>query len=130
MPARSFLSPRVVRLLVAGALFVALVLIAAFVRDRFVRPTGGDVLVVAFLYFLLRAAAPVTRLQAAAAVFLFAVGVELTQAAGLAERLGLEDDRLARLLLGHVFDPKDVAAYLVGALAAAFLDRTDPPREA
>lgn len=128
MSASPVLSPRVGRLIVAGALLVLLVGIAAFVRDRFVRPTGGDVLVTAFLYFLLRGLTPIGRAWAAGSAFLFAVGVELTQAAGLAERLGLGDEPLALAVLGHAFDPKDVVAYAVGVGVAALLDRTGPGR--
>lgn len=116
-PRRAAPSPRTVRLLLASGLFVLLMLIALFVRDRFVRPTGGDVLVVAFLYFLLRGLSPLSRAPAAALVFVFAAGVELTQAGGLVQRLGLADHALARTVLGSVFDWKDIAAYAVGALA-------------
>lgn len=129
MPAlRAPISARAVRLLIAAALFGVLLLIAVAVRDRFVRPLGGDLLVVVFLYFLLRGLTPASRLQAGAAVFLFALGVELTQAAGLIEWLGLADHALARAVLGAVFDWKDVGAYALGALCAVLVDRTDAER--
>jgi hypothetical protein len=114
--------------LIAAALFGVLVLIAVYFRDWFVRPLGGDMLVLVFLYFLLRGLTPASRLQAGAAVLLFALWVELTQAAGLVEWLGLADHALACAVLGAVFDWKDVGACALGALCAVLLDRTDAQR--
>ena len=97
-----------------GVLLLTEVLIALFVRDAFVRPYIGDVLAVAVLYCLVRMAKPDGWPFLPAVLFLFASGVEALQAAGLVHRLGLEDSRFWRILLGSTFDPADLVCYAVG----------------
>ena len=92
------------------------VLIALFVRDAFVRPYLGDVLAVALVYAALRAVTPL-RLVAALGVTLgIAFAIEFAQLFGLLGVLGLGDNRLARIVLGGVFDVADLAAYVAGAV--------------
>ena len=49
-------------------------------------------------------------------VFLFAVCVEVLQYFRLAELLGLQGNTAARIILGSVFDWKDIACYGTGCL--------------
>ena len=108
---------------VAIVLFVALVLIALYVRDGVIRPLGGDFLVVMFLYFAARAALGLSRIATGVLVFVFAAAVEVSQGLGLVERLGLEGNQLAVTVLGATFDPIDIVAYGLGTILAAALDR-------
>ncbi|MFL9840302.1 DUF2809 domain-containing protein [Sphingomonas sp. ST-64] len=104
--------------LTALALFAIEVVIALFVRDRFVRPYLGDTLAVLLVYCGLRA---ITRLRAApAAVTAFgvAVMVELGQLIGILDLLGWRDSPLARTILGTGFEWKDFLAYGAGAVIA------------
>jgi hypothetical protein len=110
-------------LIAAAALFVVLVLIGMFVRDGVVRPYGGDVLVVIFLYALVRGLTPLGRWLAAGAVFAFACALEMAQAFDLATRLGLMDNAVARTVIGTYPDLLDVAMYAAGLAAALLLDR-------
>ena len=91
------------------------VLIALFVHDAFVRPYLGDVLVVVVLYTLFRTAIPEKYSLLPLYVFLFAVGVEVLQLLHIVEWLGLGDNPFFRVLIGSVFDLKDILA--VGCLA-------------
>lgn len=92
------------------------VLIAVFVRDRFVRPYLGDALVIPVLYCLIRAFWSRPPRLLPLWVFLFAALVELGQLFGLVERLHLERSAILRIALGSTFDPADILCYAAGAL--------------
>ena len=94
------------------------VLIALFIRDRFIRPYIGDVLVVAVVYFFLRIFVPEKYPWLPAVVFVFAATVEFSQYLGLADRLGVTNPVL-KTILGSVYDTMDIVCYGVGC---AFLD--------
>lgn len=101
-------------LIAAIALFVIEVAIALFVRDDFVRPYLGDVLVIPLIYTALRAVTPLSVLQALALTLAFAVVVEVSQAFGLINALALAGNAFARMVLGGSFDWHDLAAYAAG----------------
>lgn len=90
------------------------VYIALFVHDRFIRPYVGDVLVVVVLYAFLRILLPTGRPWLVWAVTAFACCVELGQAVGLVDLLGLGHIRFFRVLLGTTFDWHDLLCYLAG----------------
>lgn len=92
------------------------VLIALFVHDAFVRPYLGDVLVVVVLYTLIRTAIPENYSLLPLYVFLFAAGVEVLQLLHVVEWLGLGGNPFFRVLIGSVFDWKDILCYAVGCL--------------
>lgn len=109
--------------LVTLALFVIEVFIAFFVRDRFVRPYVGDLLVVVLIHFALRAVLRIGIRTAAWSTLLFAFTVEITQAMGLIHHLGLSDNTAAKLILGNTFQWMDLPAYVIGVVLAVLLDR-------
>lgn len=98
----------------AAVLLAAEVGIALYVRDNFVRPYVGDVLVVILIYAVVRIFLPERFRALPAVVFFFAAGVELMQYFRLAERLRLAGIPFFRILLGSVFDPADILCYAVG----------------
>jgi len=110
--------------LLAGAIFLIEVIIALWWRDDFVRPYLGDVLAVALVYLALRAMTRLDPLGAAGVALVVAVAIELGQLVHVLDAVGLGGNRLARVVLGGVFDPRDIACYLVGAVAALGLDMT------
>lgn len=104
-----------IRYLLAALLgFGVLVAIALWVRDSFVRPFLGDVLAVIWLYTLCRAFIARSSTCLATLVLGFACLLELGQYLNLLDLLGLQDVRLARVVLGATFDPLDLLAYLIG----------------
>ncbi|OYX52743.1 MAG: hypothetical protein B7Y97_00220 [Sphingomonas sp. 32-66-10] len=109
--------------LAAVMLFAIEVVIALYVRDRFVRPHLGDTLAVLLVYCGLRAATCIGALPAAAAAFGVAALVELGQLIGILDLLGWRDSPLARTLLGTGFDWKDFLAYAAGAGIALVAER-------
>lgn len=110
--------------LTAAALFALLVVVAAFVRDEVIRPHGGDVLVVMFIHFAMRAVTGWSRAAAGITAFVIAGAVELGQVLALDERLGVSGTLFGDLVLGSTGDWRDIVAYGVGAAAAFLLDRT------
>jgi hypothetical protein len=98
------------------------VAIALFVRDRFVRPLVGDMLVVILLYCLLQAIFLVRPAAGALGVFLFACLIEGLQAMSYAAWLGVDHIGWARVVLGTTFSWMDLVAYAVGCA----LLRLDP----
>lgn len=106
----------------AAAIFLVEAGIALFVNDAFVRPYGGDVLAVALVYCLLRAAAPLGSSSALAATLLIAGAVELAQLLNLLDATGLRANAVVRTVLGGSFDVLDLAAYLAGALLVALVE--------
>lgn len=100
-------------------LFMTEVFIALYVHDSFIRPYIGDCLVVIVLYFGIRMIIPKPIRLLPLWLFLFAFGVEILQYFHLVERLGLENHKFLRILIGSTFDLKDILCYGVGCLLLA-----------
>lgn len=95
------------------------IFIALYVHDDFIRPYIGDMIVVILIYTFVRIWLPEKVRLLSLYVFLFAVFVELLQYFRIVEMLGLEDNRLMRIVIGSVFDIKDILCYLVGCVILA-----------
>ena len=106
--------PRSVFIIAAITLFAIEVVIALFVRDAFIRPYIGDVLAVALVYAVLRAATPLSLRSALGITLAIAIMIEVAQAAKLLSALGLGENELARIIFGGSFDWLDLLAYAVG----------------
>jgi hypothetical protein len=104
-------------------LFAVEVYIGACVRDRFVRPFLGDVLVVMLLYCGLASFLRVTPWKLAAAVLAFAWVVEVLQYFDYVALLGLERHRLLSIVMGRTFQVTDLLAYTGGAVLVVLLER-------
>ena len=97
-------------------IFLIELLIALFVRDAFIRPYVGDMLVVVLVYIFLRIIFPERPRLLPLYVFLFAAGVEVLQGIRIVELLGLQDSRFFSVLIGTTFDWKDIVCYGVGCM--------------
>ena len=104
-------------LLAFVGILVIEILIGAFVRDDFIRPFVGDVLVAALLCCLVKAVWPGAK-RVSLWVFLFCALVEAVQLLDPARLLGLEGT-LAQIILGATFDWKDILCYFLGCGAFA-----------
>ncbi len=102
--------------------------IALFVRDSFVRPYLGDVLVVILLYCFVMTFLNLRPLTAALGVLLFAFTIEILQFFDTVELLGLQGNKIAETLLGNHFDWKDMLAYVVGVALILLFDRRQGSR--
>lgn len=110
------------------AIFLIEAAIALWVHDRFVRPYIGDALVVVLVYCFVRIIIPAEVRHLVLYVFLFAVCVEFLQYFHLVELLGLQGCRAARIILGSVFDWKDIACYGAGCLGLGLYERLERSR--
>jgi Protein of unknown function (DUF2809) len=95
-------------------LFLIEVFIAVFVNDRIIRPFVGDVLVVILVYCFVRSFWGIRPSVAIGGVFAFACGVEVLQYFNLVDWLGLRQNQILVVVLGSVFDWKDILAYGMG----------------
>lgn len=116
--------------LCALAVLAIEVLIALFVHDSFVRPLVGDSLAVILVYLSIRAVTAMRVTTAFSFSLSIAFAIELSQLFGIISHLGLDDNWMARVVLGSQFDPLDLIAYLVGAACIlageALADRSRP----
>lgn len=92
------------------------VVIALFVDDRFLRPYGGDIIVIGVLFCLVRVFVPDKLKTLPLWLFLFAALVEVGQYFNYAAVLGLDKYKFFRILLGSSFSWYDIACYAVGSL--------------
>lgn len=104
-------------------LLIIEVLIALFVRDRFVRPYVGDFLVVILIYCAVRTVLKASTWKIALGVLLFSYLVETLQYFQLIERLGLENNSIARTVMGYGFEWLDLIAYTLGIITVLFMER-------
>ena len=110
-------------LFIALLIFVVEVLIALFVHDRFIRPYIGDVLVVILLYCLLKAFFDLPVTKAAIGVLVFSFAIEIMQYFKAVELLGLEENKLARVVIGTSFAWEDFLAYTMGILVVIIVEK-------
>lgn len=92
------------------------VLIGLFMHDAWIRPYGGDFLVVILLYCTIKSFANTSIFTTACCVLLFAYAVEISQHFHLASLLGLQNSRLAVMLMGTSFSFTDMLVYTLGIL--------------
>ena len=104
-------------------LLIILIVIAIYVKDEFIRPFVGDVLVVFWVYLLLKSFLNVSSFELAHYTLLFAFAVEISQFYNLVNILGLEHIKLAKIIMGATFDWFDLLAYLVGWLVILIVEK-------
>ena len=92
------------------------VLIALFVRDAFVRPYVGDMLVTVLICCFLRIFFPTGVKLLPVYVFIFASAVEVGQYFDIVKLLGLENNTFLSVLLGRTFSLADILCYAVGCI--------------
>lgn len=110
------------------ALFALEAFIALRVRDRFVRPYLGDVMVVWVVYCFVRAVRPRGWKRLPLYVFWFAVLVEWLQFLNLSDLPVFAANPVARVVLGSVFDWADILCYGTGCLILALAERCERGR--
>ncbi|HEY4062139.1 MAG TPA: DUF2809 domain-containing protein [Puia sp.] len=98
------------------------ILIAAYMHDAFIRPYGGDYLVVILLYCLVRSFFDLSVRLTSLLVLLFAYLIETLQYFHFADRMGFKGPSLARIVLGSYFSWVDILAYTLGILTVIGLE--------
>jgi len=118
------MSPRPIYAVSAGICFIILILLVFYPSARIIRGNFGDVIVITFLFLLIKTIRDVPRFPLACAVFLFGCAVEFLQYLGLASQLGIKKHTVLYVILGATYDPLDIVAYAIGAILAILLDVT------
>ncbi|SHI16079.1 DUF2809 domain-containing protein [Clostridium intestinale] len=116
MSREKFIYSRIKYLVAFIIFFITEVLIAVYVHDDFIRPYVGDILVVILLYCFIKIFVPYKVKLMSLYIFIFSAFVEILQYFKLVEVLGLQDNRFARIVIGSVFDWKDILCYGVGCI--------------
>jgi len=103
-------------------LFVVELYIGFFVQDNFIRPYGGDFVVVILIYAGCRTFLKEKKSIIAIGVLLFAYGVEIAQYFNIVEWLNLSKYRSAEVMIGTSFSWEDMLAYTLGVGLIYYLD--------
>jgi hypothetical protein len=109
--------------LLTSLLLAIEIFIAAYMHDPFIRPYFGDFLVVILLYCFAKSFINISVWKAAIGVLLFAYLIEMMQYFQLAKLLGLQNSKLARIIIGSSFGWEDILAYTLGIIAVLLLER-------
>jgi hypothetical protein len=107
----------------AALIFAIEVLIALFIRDSFVRPYVGDVLVVILIYCFVRSFLRLPVFTTAVYVLGFAFTIEFLQYLDIVEKLGWESSVFARTVIGTSFAWVDLLAYTVGIVMVLMIEK-------
>jgi hypothetical protein len=107
----------------AVLLLITEVLIALHLHYSFIRPFGGDVLVVILLYCMLKSVVVVKVNTAAVIVLLTAYTIEALQYFNIVYVLGWGNSSLARTIIGTTFTWSDILAYTTGIIMALLTER-------
>lgn len=97
-------------------IFAIEVFIALYVHDTIIRPYIGDVLVVILIYCFVKSFLKLPVLPAAVFVLLFSFGVEFLQYLNIVEKLGLQNSKIARTVIGTSFAWIDLVCYIAGII--------------
>lgn len=109
--------------IIAFGIFIVEVIIALFVHDKIIRPYVGDFLVVILIYCLAKTFLNTAVLPTAFAVLLFSYAVEISQYFHLVNKLGLQNSKFARTIIGTSFEWTDLATYTAGFLVVIFIEK-------
>ncbi|MEO8416612.1 MAG: DUF2809 domain-containing protein [Ginsengibacter sp.] len=113
--------------IIATFILVVEVMIALFVHDSIVRPYIGDFLVVILIYCFLKSFLTLAVWPTAISVLLFSYAVEISQYYHVINKLGLQNSKLARIVMGTSFAWIDMIIYTAGIALVIFIETTFSP---
>lgn len=106
----------------AVLLFAVEIFIGFYMHDAIIRPYGGDFLVVILLYCLVKSFTNQPVQTAAIGVLLFSYLVEILQYLHIVNLLGLENSKVACIIIGTSFAWSDLLAYTLGIVMVLFVE--------
>lgn len=110
-------------LLITICLLFIEIAIALFVKDKIIRPYIGDLLVVILIYAFVKIWISNREILVAICVFVFACFIELLQYFHIVEVLGLDDNKVATVIIGSKFNTLDVVMYLMGTVVVILTEK-------
>jgi len=105
-----------------GLFFVELY-IGIYMHDAIIRPYGGDVLVGILIYCFVKSFLNSPVLPTVLSVLLFCYLIEIGQYFNYVTALGLQNSRIACVVLGTGFSWIDMLCYTAGMLVVLLLER-------
>jgi hypothetical protein len=104
-------------------IFVIEVLIALYIHDDIIRPYIGDVLVVILIYCFIKSFLILPVFTVALFTLLFSFCVEFLQYLNIVEKLGLQESKIARTVIGTSFAWIDLVCYSVGIIIVLIAEK-------
>lgn len=99
------------------------IFIALFAHDRIIRPYLGDFLVVILIYCFIRSFINASVMAIAFFALIFSYIVETLQYLNIVDRLGLQDSRFAKTIIGTSFEWTDIIAYTLGIMLVLYVEK-------
>lgn len=117
--------------LIALILLINEVLITVYLKNGFIRHTFGDFLVVILIYSFFKSFLQIDSIKLAIAVLLFAFLIEFLQLANILTILNLQNNQLAKIILGSTFNVSDLIAYTFGIVTVLIIEKfvQKPPQK-
>ena len=110
-------------LVLSVILLVVEFIIGIFMHDDYIRPFGGDFLVVMLIYCFIKSFVKCDVNYTALGVLLFAFVIEWSQRIQLINMLNLQHSPIARLILGTDFAWTDMLMYTLGIMLVWLTER-------
>ncbi|MDH2207033.1 MULTISPECIES: ribosomal maturation YjgA family protein [Empedobacter] len=108
---------------IAIIIFLIEVIIALYIKDKIIRPFVGDILVVIFIYYFIKAFINTKAINIAIFTLFFSFIVEILQYFNFVEMIGLGHNKAARIIIGTSFSWIDLLCYFVGFILLFFIDK-------
>ncbi|GEM50958.1 DUF2809 domain-containing protein [Empedobacter brevis] len=109
--------------IIAVFTFLIEVIIALFINDKIIRPFVGDILVVVFMYYFIKAFINTKTINIAIFTLIFSFIIEILQYFKFVEIIGLGHNKAARIIIGTSFSWIDLLCYFIGFLLLFFIDK-------
>ena len=109
--------------IIAIIIFLIEVIIALYIKDKIIRPFVGDILVVIFIYYFLKAFINTKPINLAIFTLIFSFAIEILQYFNFVEMIGLGHNKAARIIIGTSFSWIDLLCYFIGFILLFFIDK-------
>ncbi|HYE08765.1 MAG TPA: DUF2809 domain-containing protein [Patescibacteria group bacterium] len=101
---------------------VCILIVKLFSGNQFIRGSIGDIIVILLIYFVIKIFKDFNTLKLTIFTLAVAYTIEFIQYLKITSLLGLEHNTIAQLILGSIFDPRDLIAYTIGAILVYVID--------
>jgi Protein of unknown function (DUF2809) len=99
------------------------IFIAKYIEDDIVRPYIGDMLVVVLIYCFVKSFIATKIIPIAIAVLFFSYFIEALQYVKIVNILGLQEYKLARIIIGTSFSWVDILMYTIGIIIVLVVEK-------
>lgn len=104
-------------------IFLIEVIIAKYAHDQIIRPYVGDFLVVILIYCFAKSFLDTPIYATAVSVLIFSYAIETLQYFHIVTRLGLQNSRFAKTIIGTSFEWIDLIAYTIGIALVIYFEK-------